>query len=93
MTLQITRVRYQTKDGILESQPMLASGGLVVRALVRPEQQSFDIVNGHGAILISGKGKSQVLLQRNVKSKLKELGVVFGEEKRKKSETGEEQPA
>ncbi len=76
----MTRIRYKQQD----------DGTLVAtvneyRIIVSPEKKSFDIYKGHcGEYWHSPSWTSKQILFNEVKLKLKEFGLVFYDEVRKK---------
>jgi hypothetical protein len=86
----MVRIRYtvSTGSGLLTSKPVLALDKLLVVNL-DTVNNTFTVVNQtNGLVVANGKANDTVALKKNAKQALRQLGVVFQDEvRRRTSET------
>lgn len=85
--INVVRIRYRkrTNEGFLSSQPLIASNELVEAQLEEKYLRYRVVSRETGKTLDSGESASRQMLRKNVKSVLKSMGVLFGDEVRKRA--------
>ncbi len=82
--MPITRIRYnKTVNNTLSSKEILLNHDTVVITL-NPMNTSFVVTDSKGLVVSQGTTNTMSNLKKIVKNELKKLGMVFGDEVRKK---------
>ena len=81
----MVRIRYTDNSGVLVSKPLLALNKLVVVTL-NTTNNTYNIIDSTtNVVLTKGTTTDTVTLKKKAKQALKELGVVFQDEVRRRT--------
>ncbi len=76
----ITRIRYETEKGVMKSVTPLLAKTTMITVTINLVNMSYIIHDDNGIPLVGGSTTSKQKVLNEVKTKVKELGVVFHDE-------------
>ena len=82
----MTRIRYTNVEGVLVSKPLIA-GTEVLTVYIDLECKTVDIRDTNNNNVFSGFGATPSKLKAIAKRELKQFGVIFGDEIRRRVDT------